>query len=140
MSEQALATISPQESRMCRVEDIVQQQQSISELMKRVMQENQHYGKIPGCGDKPALLKAGAEKLCALFRLADSYKVDQIELGDDHREYRVTCTLTHIGTGKVWSQGDATCSTKESKYRYRNGERKCPQCGKPTIIKGKEEY
>jgi hypothetical protein len=28
----------------------------------------------------------------------------------------------------------------ESKYRFRGGARKCPKCGKETIIKGKAEY
>jgi hypothetical protein len=28
----------------------------------------------------------------------------------------------------------------ESKYRWRSAARKCPSCGKETIIKGKEEY
>ena len=36
--------------------------------------------------------------------------------------------------------GVGSCSTLEAKYRWRNGERVCPQCGKPTIIKGKDEY
>jgi hypothetical protein len=36
--------------------------------------------------------------------------------------------------------GLGSCSSYESKYRYRDSKRKCPECGQPTIIKGKEEY
>jgi len=42
----------------------------VQEVMKAVMQNGTHYGKIPGCGDKPTLLKPGAEKLASTFRLA----------------------------------------------------------------------
>jgi hypothetical protein len=42
-------------------------------------------------------------------------------------------------TGRTW-EGVGTCSTLESKYRYRKAERKCPKCGQHTIIKGKAEY
>jgi len=36
--------------------------------------------------------------------------------------------------------GIGSCSTKESKYRYRNANRKCPKCGAEAIIAGREEY
>ena len=35
--------------------------------MGAAMKDGEHFGKIPGCGDKPTLLKPGAEK--ALFDL-----------------------------------------------------------------------
>jgi hypothetical protein len=37
-------------------------------------------------------------------------------------------------------EGSGSCNSWESKYRYRKSERVCPQCGKDTIIKGKQEY
>src|SRR5690606_1944331 len=95
---------------------------------------------IPGCGDKPTLLKAGAEKLCLTFRLSPTYVVTKTELGGGHREYEVRCTLTHITSGRVFGEGVGICSTHESKYRYRKAERTCPACGNTTIIKGKKEY
>src|ERR1019366_666122 len=42
--------------------------------------------------------------------------------------------------GTLVSSGVGTCSTKESKYRWRNADKVCPECGKATIIKGKAEY
>lgn len=121
-------------------ERIVRQVELIQEVMKSVMRLNEHYGKIPGCGDKPSLLKPGAEKLCTTFRLAPSYVITEKVLPNGHREYQVVCTLTHIPTGAIFGQGVGSASTMESKYRYRKAERICPKCGKEAIITGKAEY
>ena len=121
-------------------DDIVAQVALIQNVMSKVMRENEHYGKIPGCGDKPTLLMAGAEKLGLTFRLATTIEGERepIDLGRYHREYVIKCTLTNIPTGQVWGQGVGSCSTMESKYRYRQAERICPDCNNPTIIKGKK--
>jgi hypothetical protein len=119
---------------------VLDQIKAIQDVMAAAMHEGEHYGKIPGCGDKPALLKAGAEKLGLMFRLAPAFEVIPADLPNGHREYRVTCTLTHIQTGDVWGQGVGSCSSMESKYRYRPSTRKCPACGVEAIIKGKAEY
>lgn len=121
-------------------EKIQAQVNTIQKVMKQVMKLGEHYGTIPGCGPKPTLLKPGAEKLCVTFRLAPSYDITRIDMGDDHREYQIVCTLTHMTSGMVVGQGVGTCSTKEGKFRYRTTERKCPACEKETIIKGKAEY
>lgn len=112
----------------------------VQEVMREVMQDGQHYGTIPGCGNKPTLLKPGAEKLGMTFRLAPEFNIQLDHMPNGHREYRVTCTLTHIDSGKVMGQGVGSGSTLETKYRYRGGERKCPECNKPTIIVGKKEF
>jgi hypothetical protein len=36
--------------------------------------------------------------------------------------------------------GVGSATTLESKYRYRDGQRKCPRCGKEAIIKGRAEF
>ena len=120
------------------VETVKHQIQVIQGVMQEAMVKDTHYGTIPGT-DKPTLLKAGAEKLCLTFRLSPTYTVIKTETGN-HREYEVRCTLTHIPSGKVFGEGVGVCSTMESKYRWRKGERVCPSCGKSTIIKGKAEY
>lgn len=120
--------------RKAAIDDLLNKVALVQEVMKSVMHENEHYGKIPGCGDKPALLKAGAEKLGMTFRLRPAFTINERDLGHAHREYSILCTLSD-GT-----QGVGSCSTMESKYRFRQGERKCPECGKATIITGKAEY
>ena len=121
--------------------EVIQNQVNvIQRVMKQVMQDGEHYGKIPGCGDKPTLLKPGAEKLSMTFRLAPSYQITKTELTGGHREYEILCTLKHIPTGQVVGEGVGLCSSMESKYRWRQADRKCPKCGKAAIIKGAEQY
>jgi hypothetical protein len=112
----------------------------VHRAMREIMQNEHHYGTIPGCGPKPTLLKPGAEILFNLFQYAPMCSVSITNLPGGHREYTVTCTVTHIPTGSVVGQGMGSCSTMESKYRYRNAKRVCPECGQESIIKGKAEF
>lgn len=124
-------------------DDVLQQLNIIVKFMKEVMVEDVDYGLIPGCGPKPTLKLPGAEKLCTLFGVAPKYRGEQTprDMGHgDHREYIITCDLYHKRSGKFIGSGVGSCSTKEAKYRWRDGKRKCPRCNKETIIKGKEEY
>jgi hypothetical protein len=111
----------------------------LHEAMDRVLKEDTHYGVIPGT-QKPTLLKAGAEALCTLFRLGPDYTFQLMDMGNGHREYIVTCKLIHIPTGNFIGSGIGSCSTHETKYRYRKAQRTCPECGSAAIIKGKAEY
>lgn len=122
------------------VDEIIAQVRLIQEVMGKVMQEGEHFGKIPGCGDKKTLLQPGAQKLTMTFRLAPEYEIQESNLERGHKEYRVICTLKSIQSGTFVGQGVGCCSTMESKYRWRSAARKCPKCGKETIIKGKAEY
>lgn len=119
--------------------DTVAQVSFVQQIMRDVMRKDTHYGTVPGCGDKPALLKAGAEKLCFVFRLAAEFEVTKTDLHNCHREYYVKCTLIDQ-SGCVRGSGVGSCSTMESKYRWRSAERLCPSCGRPSIINGKAEY
>lgn len=103
------------------VEALVAQRSMVVRTMKTVMRQGitGHYGIIPGA-PKPTLLKAGAELLCVLFRLAPHYETMNEEKDGEHVTIRIRCTLIHIPTGQAWGQGIGSCSTKESKYRYRN--------------------
>ena len=121
------------------VDAVVERKRKIMEVLNKVMHEGHHYGTIPGCGDKPTLFKAGAEVLATTFGLAPRFEIVQSDLPNEHREYRITCTLVHIATGANVGEGVGVCSTMESKYRYRQAERTCPTCKKPTIIKGRDE-
>lgn len=92
----------------------------IQYLMKEVLSENEHFGKIPGCGNKPSLFQSGAEKIAFMFHLVPTYEIKRIDLPRDHREYETKCILTNRDTGQIMGEGFGTCSTMESKYRYRN--------------------
>lgn len=122
------------------VKKILAQVKAIEELQRDGMKLDLHYGVIPGTGKKPTLLKPGAEKLCLMFRLAPKYVETLYDLGDDHLRYSHKCKLFNQITGVFVGEGVGSCSTMEKKYRYRKGTRVCPECGQPSIIKGKKEY
>jgi hypothetical protein len=104
-------------------DSLVKQVNAIQHAMTAVMQDGVHYGLIPGCGDKPALLKAGAEKIGLMFRLGAHFDVEYIDLQGGHREVKVLCTLKSIQNSQVIGQGVGSCSTMESKYRYAGSEK-----------------
>jgi hypothetical protein len=104
------------------------------------------FGVVPGTGVKPTLLKPGAEKLASLFGLSPRFDIMEREMdwtGEAHGgepffffQYRCTLARGELTVG----QGVGSCNSWEKKYRWRQGERVCPECGKPAIIRGKEEY
>jgi hypothetical protein len=119
--------------------------QSVKEFISGVLREGVDYGKVPG-SDKPTLLKPGAEKMTAFFGFTVRFiLVEAVKdwTGEHHNgepffsfEYRA-----QLWRGdQLVAEGDGSCNSWEKKYRYRSAERTCPNCGKATIIKGKEEY
>jgi len=111
--------IAVKESGMLNIQQIVEQKNLIMQVMKSIMKVDVHYGKIPGCGDKEALFQAGAEILAMTFRLDVEFETETVEMPENHREYRVKAIAKHIQSGNVLGSANATCSTMESKYRYR---------------------
>jgi hypothetical protein len=120
------------------VGELVAQVTLIQEAMKVAMKDGEHFGVIPGT-EKPTLLKPGAEKLCLLFRLDPEYESMERWEGE-HYTVTAICRLFHIPTGNRVASGQGLCSTKETKYAYRNAKRVCPACGAEQIIKGQEKY
>jgi hypothetical protein len=100
---------------------LLEQVELIQSVMKSVMKEGEHYGTIPGCGEKKSLFKPGAEKLSLTFRLRPDYEETIIDLPNGHREYRIKCNLFSIVTGRPIGQGLGSCCTLEAKYRFRPG-------------------
>jgi hypothetical protein len=137
------------------VDAAVQMVKQKREFFQRVMRPEEHYGKIPGTGGKkPTLLKPGAELLCAsmglhpVFRDAAPPVLDytgETHGGEPFIQYRRICELRRqTGQGPddymvvAWAEG--VCNSWESKYRWRESKRKCPNCSRETIIVGKQEY
>ena len=89
----------------------------IQEVMKGIMKEDTHYGIIPGT-NKPTLYKPGAEVLAATFRIAVSYRIEDLS-GKGFSRYRVTAIGTHQTTGFVLGEGMGACSSLEEKYKWR---------------------
>jgi hypothetical protein len=119
---------------------------AVNQIYKRILTPTTDgvggdYGLIPGCGNKPTLLKPGAEKLLMAFRVAPTFKMDVREFDGGHREITTTGTLTGPG-GEVLGEGVGSCSTMESKYRYRNvADYEVQDCDIPKDSKEKKaEY
>lgn len=114
---------------------------ALVEFVQSLMTVDHDYGKVPGTGDKPTLLKPGAEKLVTFFGLAPVFVPERVteNFGDDGSEplffYRYRCELYRNGV--LVGSGIGSCNSRESKYRYRNSDRKCPNCGAAAITRSK---
>lgn len=124
--------------------DVRKQVNLIQDVLNNIMQKDVHYGVIQGCGDKPTLLKPGAEKIAMTFRLGCDFEElpGSVEC-DEIICYKINCKLIHIPTGNVVGNGRGTCNSKEKKYLTRmvylnkaSDEEKA--IGKPEKRKGKD--
>jgi hypothetical protein len=107
-------------------------------FVKEIMVAGVDFGAIPGT-DKPTLYKPGAERLCSFFGLTPDFEVTKEieEWGGDEPlfYYRYKCRL--LRDGRVVGDGEGSCNSRESKYRWRTQDRLCPNCEKPAIKKSK---
>lgn len=115
---------------MLSMQDVRRQLYAVQQLMREIMVKDEDYGIIPGC-KKPSLWQPGAEKLGLTFRLVAKFSGERepIDLGNGHREYVIKCELFTFD-GKALGDGFGSCSTMESKYRYRGGIKE--STGKPV--------
>jgi len=127
------------------IQQAVARRDVIVQAMKQLMVDGVDYGKIPG-GERPALMKPGAEKLCNLFGLTIRYRFDEkVEdwSGERHggEPFFYYQLLAQVYRGDfLIAEGLGSCNSWEAKYRWRKGERTCPECGQSTIIKGRAEF
>lgn len=129
------------------LEQAKQTYQAMANFVKSIMRENVDFGVIPGTGKdgqkpKPSLLKPGAEKLTRFFGLAAHFEPTK-EIVEFHADepffyYRFRCILTRISDGAFIADGEGSCNSHEKKYRWRNADRACPNCGQPNIRKSKD--
>ena len=113
-----VTSIVPQQDGRSSVTEVTKHVIAVQEVMRSVMKQSVHYGTIPGAGDKPTLLKPGAEVLCMTFRIADDYEVEDLS-GAGFVRYRVKCIGRHQITGLPLGSGLGEASTDEEKYKWR---------------------
>lgn len=125
------------------IDDAKAKFEQVREYTASCLKKDIDYGTIDGVS-KPTLLKPGAEKIGSLFGLSPKFEcVDKIlnftgEGNSDNEpffyfEYR--CSL-YKGDQFIASC-DGSCNSWEKKYRYRKVGLRCPNCGKPTIMRSK---
>lgn len=125
------------------LETAVRRLKVFQDFVRTYLKEGEDYGTIPGT-QKPTLFKSGADKLCEIYALEDKYivrqRIERWELDPPLFDYEVVCTLYRKGTNMSVCEGIGSCNSYESKYRWREQQRICPQCNKDTIIKSKKEW
>lgn len=127
----------------------MERRRAIAEAIKSVLVESSKdvegdYGVIPGT-KKPTLLQPGAQKLDSLFGLVARFVVIREEedwTGEKHGgepffRYMISCQLWRGDT--IMGEAIGECNSWESKYRFRNSDRKCPSCGAEAIILTKRD-
>ena len=127
------------------MEQVVERRNLLVEFTRKALQDGVDFGIIPSTS-KPTLLKPGAEKLCSLFGLAPTFEIlDSVKdwtgaahSGEPLFYFEYKCKLWR--NGQLVAEGDGSCNSWEKKYRFRDAKRVCPDCGKETIIKGRQEY
>lgn len=91
----------------------------LKEFVREHMVDGEDYGVIPGTSTKPTLLKAGAEKLNAIFGLAPVVEVtNRVEDWDTgFVSYEVKVTLLNKRTTIVEAEGIGLCNSRERRYK-----------------------
>lgn len=112
-------------------------------FVKDILKVGQDYGEIPGT-KKNTLLKPGAEKLNKIYGFAprdisiltskEEWKEDEPSLFD----YTIKTILVDR-EDRIVGIGLGSCNSYESKYRYRNASRVCPECGVDALCRSKYE-
>ena len=142
-------TITLKTERASEMRLLLQEEKEIRILVREYIAEQMvkpiDYGPMPGVfvkqGEAPknVLFKAGAEKLFDVFKCKPVYRVldKTVDPASGLYYYEIRCRAVHRETGMVMNEGLGSASSYESRYRYRTADRKCPACGKETILKSK---
>ncbi|MDJ0702814.1 MAG: hypothetical protein QNJ46_05990 [Leptolyngbyaceae cyanobacterium MO_188.B28] len=131
--ESELAVIQPQDisiaqfnsgAELLRASNPVQyaliQRQLMQQVYESLMIKDTDYGKVEGCGDKPMLFKAGAEKVANVFNL--SIGIERVRETEDFDKGLFSYTYKAIirdRNNRVLAECEGNCNSKEKKYAFR---------------------
>ena len=91
---------------------------SIEIVVAKYLKAGVDYAVIPGCGKKPALLKAGAEKLAAIYGYrSTSQVINRVERYDQLFVLYEVQTTIYDSEGNILAVGLGSCNTKERRYQ-----------------------
>lgn len=89
-------------------------------IIKKVLTPGHDYGTIPGCGNKPTLLKPGAEKILTAFGLQSSYElVKSTENFDGNGFFAYTVKCIIYSNGNPITEGLGHANSKENKWAWK---------------------
>jgi hypothetical protein len=122
------------------LKEAAEQRALLSEYVKQQMRQGTDYGIIPGT-EKPTLLKPGAEKLVDIFRCTPEFEI--VSQTEDYERglfaYTFRVKLLQRDAQAVLAEGYGSANSREGRYRWRNANPKCPQCGKETLFRSKKD-
>ncbi len=122
------------------VADTVQKIRTLQSTLKNILTENHDYGKIPGCGEKPTLLKPGAEKILMAMGITATYELLEHTENFDKLgffAYTVKCILNKNGIKITEGLGHANSKEKKWAYEYVY-EKDLPEGADKSLLKKKE--
>jgi hypothetical protein len=99
------------------VAEVLARSRLVRDVVKEVMREGKHYGKIPGCGEKACLYQAGAQQLAVTFNLAPDPNI--VNIIDTFDEYTVTVKMGLYSFGVCVASALGLASSMEEKYHWR---------------------
>lgn len=101
--------------------EALKKMQELQGFVNQVMIKGADYGVIPGTGERPALYKSGAEKMCEVYGLAPIIEI--VDKTEDWSKplfnYTIKCKLVSKRYGFVAAEGIGNCNSMESKFRWR---------------------
>lgn len=122
--EQSLTAVEAGVMPIMSVEQAYERYRTVAHFAERILKPDVDYGVIAGA-NKPALFKAGAEKITTFFGLALELEIiHKIEdwTGQDHGGeplFHYTARGYLSKNGQVIATADGSCNSWEAKYRYR---------------------
>lgn len=111
------AALAPVNEAALRAEQA--QRQVLSKYVASCMVEGQDYGEIPGTRGSKSLWKAGAEKLCGLFKCRAEFELVHREEDKDTGlwVYDFRCEIHTVSGGLKVAEGFGSASSFEKKWR-----------------------
>lgn len=99
------------------VKGTIEKVRQLQATLKGILTDKHDYGKIPGCGDKPTLLKPGAEKILMALGITSTYEL--VEHTENFKDkgffaYTVKCIL-YKADAKI-TEGLGHANSKEKKW------------------------
>jgi hypothetical protein len=144
--------IVPLELRHKTIEEVKREEAFKRAFIEDVLTKGEYstgadYGTVPGV-KTPMAFKEAIQLIMSTWHLGTGNPIIEKEKekitvdGKDMMHYTITVKIpiVNILNNQIVGVGMGSCSTMESKYRYRSEERKCPKCKNNTIIKGRSDY
>ncbi len=98
---------------VARPDELIVFHEEVTQLIQKALKEGIDYGAIPGTGDKPTLLKPGAERLNLAFGASPDYEVTEREVDHDRlvqwsKRKKKWNNKTRDDRSFTWEQEDGT--------------------------------